>query len=268
MKLLKALTFIARFRTAQFKVHFQKLARRSYLIPPPSAVAGLFGAIMGVPRDKLKAFCEEQRILTGAELRNLEGYYVTVSRIFKFDRDKADVISLLEKWSRNPRDAETYKAIVGLMPLKESEELFKPEYKFAIAGKDEVIEECLRRVQELNFEHDIFGGNDYHFVEYIGGAREASLTKSKKGCGYCLAEDVQQIDAQEYNVVFDSERLVKGGVARLPVVVFAPVGPKARTFLFVYGASIVAKSNRDAVQDGESTIFVFDPSECLVSWPA
>jgi hypothetical protein len=243
-------------------MHFQKLARRTYLIPPPSAVAGLFGAILGVPRNKLKAYCKEQKILAGAELRNLEGYYITFSRIFKFDRDERGIIRLLREWLRNPINV--YREIFQLMPLKESEELFKPEYKFAIAAEDKVIEEGLRRVRELDFEYDIFGGNDYYFADYIGDARESRLIKSKEGSGYCLAEAIKHIHAREYKVVTNTKCLLEKNDILLPLVIPAPVGPEMELFVFVYKASIVVKSERDAVQDEESTIFVFDPVRCLV----
>ena len=265
---MKALTFIVRFQTAQFKLHFQKLARRTYLIPPPSAVVGLYGAILGVSRSKLKSYCKKQSILAGAELRNLEGYYVTLSRIFKFDRDCKGIISLLEEWlSRKPKGRRTlsdvYRDIIGLTPLKESEELFKPEYKFAIAGKDATIEEGLRRLRKLDFEYDIFGGNDYHFVDYIGDVREAHLIKSREGSGYCPVEDVQHIGAREYEIIANTNYLSKNSM-RFPLVISAPIGPEMEPFLFVYKTNIITKLERIAVQDEESTIFVFDPCRCLV----
>jgi len=265
---MKALTFVIRFQTAQFKLHFQKLARRTYLIPPPSAVAGLFGAILGIPRSNLKNYCKEQSILTGAELRNLEGYYVTLSRIFKFDRDDKGIIRLLKEWvSRKPRGGRTigdvYKDIIGLLPLKESEELFKPEYKFAIAGKDETVEEGLKRIRDLDFKYDIFGGNDYHFVDYIGDVCEARLIKSKEGRGYCPVKDVQCIGAREYKIVMNTTYLSKNSM-RLPLVISAPIGSEMESFVFVHKADIIAKSERATVQDKESTIFVFDPCRCLV----
>jgi len=263
------LTFVVRFQTAQFKTHFQKLVRKTYLIPPPSAVVGLFCAILGISRNKLKNFCKEKNILAGAELRSLEGYYTTFSRIFKLDRNYKDIIELLNEWSshkptgkRQLRDV--YKDIAGLTPIKESEELFKPEYKFAIAANNEIVKEGLRRIRELDFEYDIFGGNDYHFVEYIGDAREAHLIKSREGSGYCPTEDVQRIKAQNYTIITDAKYSLRNGGLRPPIVIFAPIGPKMKTFAFVHGASIITTLKKDAVYDGESTIFVYDPTRCLV----
>lgn len=264
------LTFVVRFQTAQFKVHFQKLTRRTYLIPPPSAVAGLFGAILGVPRNELKSFCKKQNVLVGAELRDLQGYYTTISRIFKFDRSSGEVIELLKEWlSRRPASKKRqltniYKDMAGLMPLKESEGLFRPEYKFAVAAKDEVIKECLRRIRELDFEYEIFGGNDYNFVEYIGNVREAYLIKTKEGSGYCQTKHIQSIKAQNYTIITNTKCSLGRGFLRLPIVIFAPVGPDMETFAFVYGANIIATLEKNAIYDGESTIFVHDPTRCLI----
>ncbi|GAY26332.1 hypothetical protein ATG_15350 [Desulfurococcaceae archaeon AG1] len=265
---MKALTFVVRFHTAQFKLHHQKLTRRTYLIPPPSAIAGFFGAILGIPREDLKRFCEEQKVMVGAELRSLGGYYVTASRIFKFDQRRSSIegiVSLLKEFQQNPE--KVYKDIDGLRPLKESEELFEPEYKFAIAAEDKIIEEGLRRLRELDFIYDVFGGNDYHFIDYIGDVKEAILIKSVEGTGYCPEKLVQDIRAWEYKyeLVYNTKYyLVERRDKRLPLIVVAPVGPELENFVFVYRATIVAKSEIDAVQDKESTIFVFDPVRYLV----
>lgn len=266
---LDALTFVVRFQTAQFKLHFQKLARRTYFIPPPSAVAGFFGAIMGVERSELRNFCKKQSVLVGAELRHLEGFYITISRIFKFDRDKNGIVQLLEEFlSRKPigkRGLENvYKDMLGLLPLKESEELLKPEYKFAIVAKDIVVKECLRRILEFDFKYDVFGGNDYHFVEYIGNVREGHLIKSKEGSGYCPAKYLGRIKSEAYTIITDTTYIPTSGIPQTPIVIFAQVGPRMEDFAFVYRANIVTNQEINAVSDGESTIFVYDPRGYLV----
>lgn len=265
MRSLKAaVTFIVRFRTAQFKLHFQKLARRTYLIPPPSAVAGIFGAILGVERNKLEAFCEENSVMTGAELRNLEGYYITLSRIFKFDRDARDIVRLLEEfWTHTPRGKRTlesvYKDVYGLMPIKESEELFKPEYKLAMVARNELVKKVLRRLRAFDFEYEIFGGNDYHLVEHMGKPREARVIKSKRGRGYCPASELEKIEALNYKIILNTKNSFSKSNLQPPIVFFADVGLQLKTFAFVYGANIITKTERDAVQDEESTIYVYRP---------
>jgi CRISPR-associated Cas5-like protein len=263
------LTFVVRFRTAQFKLHFQKLARRTYLIPPPSAVAGLFGAILGIPRDELRGFCERNRILAGADLRSLGGLYVTLTRIHKFDRSSKEILQLLNEWSlhkpsKGRKIEDVYKDMMGLLPLKESEELFEPEYKFAIAATDSVVREGFRRLHELDFEYEIFGGNDYNFVDHIGEPREARLYKTRKGSGYCPTEELQSIEARNYTIIMDADHFHKEPAVSPPFLMSAPMGSQMERFTFAYGATLLTKTDRDAVDDGESTIFVYDPTKYLV----
>jgi CRISPR-associated Cas5-like protein len=258
-----------RFQTAQFKLHFQKLARGTYLIPPPSAVAGFLGAVMGVERSELKNFCKKHNLLAGAELRHLEGFYATISRIFKFDRDRKSVVQLLEEFLlRKPigkrKLEEVYKDMLGLLPLKESEELFKPEYKFAIVARDTVVKECLRRLLRFDFMYDVFGGNDYHFVEYIGNVRKGHFIESKKGSGYCPAKYLGRIEAEAYTLIADTSFIPNRGIPQTPIVIFAQVGPNMEGFAFVYRADIITTQELKAVSDGESTIFVYDPTGYLV----
>jgi len=264
---LRALIFTVRFQTAQFRVHHQKLTRRTYLIPPPSAVAGFFGAILGISRTRLRNFYEEKKLLAGAELCKLGGYFTTISRIYKFDRDAREIRKLLEEWllRKHKRNlVDIYKDMMGLMPLKESEELFSPEYRYAIVANDEVIEEGLRRIETLDFEYDVFGGNDYHFVEYIGDAHEAKIVKSSKGRGYCPKNFFAKVESRNYRVILNSEHTLKENDEHLPIVLFETIGPEVETFVFVFRAEIITNREIDAAQDERSTIFVYDPVRYLV----
>lgn len=260
---MKALTFKVRFETAQFKTHHLKLTRGTYLIPPPSAVAGSFGAILGIPRNRLKEYCTQYKLLAGAGLISLGGVYTTYSRIFKFHRNVDKIIELLKEWT-SVKTSKVYKQVVELTPLKESEELFEPEYKFAIVAEDEVIEEGLRRINSLDFVYEIFGGNDYHFMHFVGEAKEARYIKSKEGIGYCPKDDFSQLAVENYRILAEPKYTTGSERERLPIVIFSPVGPKMEIFAFVYRANIITKVEKDAVQDREDTIFVYDPVRYLV----
>ena len=195
---MKAITSVVRFITAQFKDHTQKLVRRTYLIPPPSAVAGFFGAILGLSRKEL--WENSDKLLAGAELRSLEGRAVSICRIFKIDRPIKSLIRLLEDYHKlgtlsERKRKEVINGIQGLLTIKESEELYMAEYKFAVASTNEqLIEEGAERLKELDFEYEVFGGNDYNFVEYVGGVRRAKLIKSTKGRGYCKLRDFEKLE--------------------------------------------------------------------------
>ncbi|MCR8453612.1 MAG: CRISPR-associated protein Cas5 [Crenarchaeota archaeon] len=250
---MRALTFIVRFLTAQYKDHMHKLTRRTYLIPPPSAVAGTFGAILGLKLKDLYKISDE--MLAGAELRSLKGRVVTLARIFKLDRSASGLISLLRRYYSGERSKEVIEGIQGLLTIKESEELYMPEYKFAIASADEaLIEEGMRRLREYDFEYDIFGGNDYHFVEFIGDPKPAKLEKSSEGYGYCRREDYYDVDRKSFNIVWDAKGFDnKATPLVMPVKFLANI---KEDFIQVYGAKILLKSEREVVNDGESKIFV------------
>lgn len=266
--IVDAFTFKILFKTAQFKPHYEKLRRSTYLIPPPSAVAGIIGAILGIDTKELKKFCKENSILTGAMLCNLGGYYVTLSRIFKFDRGASGIETLLRQYLYPKSKKElnnALKRLQELMPVKESEELFRPAYKLAVAGNENVISECKSRLKELRFEYEIFGGNDYHLVEYIGAAREARLSGGKLGSGYCPLKLFEGVKSPEYKMILDMKStLNRNRDISLPFINISVIGPVLEQFIFVYGAEIVAKKHIDMVDDGEDKIFVYDPARYLV----
>jgi len=265
---VSAFTFKILFKTAQFKPHYEKLRRSTYLMPPPSAVAGIIGAILGVNARELKKFCRENSILTGAKLCNLEGYYVTLSRIFKFDRDTSGIKTLLHQYLHPKSKKEFHNALrrlQELMPIKESEELFRPLYKLAVAGSKDVIEECKSRLKDLKFEYEIFGGNDYHLVEDIKDIREAKLSKGKVGSGYCPLKFFESIKSPEYKMILNMKNTLNysKGVS-LPFISISVIGPVLEQFVFVYGTEIVANECIDIVDDKDDKIFVYDPVRYLV----
>ena len=262
---MKAITSVVRFITAQFKDHTQKLVRRTYLIPPPSAVAGFFGAILGLSRKEL--WENSDKLLAGAELRSLEGRAVSICRIFKIDRPIKSLIRLLEDYHKlgtlsERKRKEVINGIQGLLTIKESEELYMAEYKFAVASTNEqLIEEGAERLKELDFEYEVFGGNDYNFVEYVGGVRRAKLIKSTKGRGYCKLRDFEKLETDSFHMVWNLSSQI-----RQPLIL--PVRFREyetfEEYIQAYGAEIVACRALDTVDDGESRIFVYRVRPFLV----
>jgi len=256
---VKALTFRVRFFTAQFKIHTQKLTRRSYLIPPPSAVTGFFGAVLGLPREVL--YYKSDNILAGAELLRFEGRAVSLSRIFKIDRSAESLSRLLSDYYKllelsEKKRKEVIKDIQGLLTIKEDEMLYMPEYKFAVASTDDMlIERGFKKLKNLDFEYDVFGGNDYHFVEYIGDVKLAKVIKTTSGRGYCRCSDLDHIEANEFTII----KNVTSAIAYRPLVIPAPFHENGtyEDYVQVYGADIVTRRALDAVDDGESKIFVY-----------
>jgi len=257
---LNALTFTARFLTAQFKEHMQKMTRRTYLIPSPSTVAGIFGAIVGIRRKEMINISE--RMWAGAELKSLGGRTTTLTRIFKIKHSPSELLKLIREYYYGER-SKIIKDIQNLLTMKESEELYMPEYKFAVASDDEsLIDEGLRKLKEYDFEYEPFGGNDYHFIEFIGNPRPAKIEKSKEGYGYCSREDFERIETESFNVTFNINMLeqIKPPII-IPVVFLANVN---ENFVQAYGAKIITKKELNIVNDGESKIFVHKVEPFLV----
>jgi CRISPR-associated Cas5-like protein len=251
---------MARFLTAQYKEHTQKITRRTYLIPPPSAVAGIFGAIIGVKREKLIDVSED--IWAGAELKSSEGRITTLARVFKIDRPASKLLDLVKEYYYGER-GKVIKDVQGLLTIKESEELYMPEYKFAIASSNDIlIDEGLRRLREYDFEYEVFGGNDYNLPEFIGDPKPAKVEKSREGCGYCPREDLDRVEAESFNVAFNVDALewMKPPII-VPVMFLANVNME---FVQVYRAKIITKKELNVVNDGEDKIFVYKVKPFLV----
>jgi CRISPR-associated Cas5-like protein len=257
---LKALTFKIRFLTAQFKDHTSKLTRRTYLIPPPSAVASIFGAILGLKRKELAELSKE--MLAGAELKSLRGRAVNLARIFKFDRSASQLLTLIKSYYEDR--SKVIKDVQGLLTIKESEELYMPEYKFAIASNNEsLIDEGIRKLRDFDFEYEIFGGNDYHFIEFIGDPRTAKVSKDKEGYGYCPREDFERIEVGSFVIAYDINAIeeVRNPIV-MPVMFLANVN---REFIQVCGAKIITKRELNVVDDEESKIFIYEVKPFLVT---
>lgn len=267
---LAAVTFTIRFTTAQFREHAQKLTRKTYLIPPPSAVAGIFGAILGVPRSRLAEFCREKNIMTGAELLSLNGCFSHTVRLYKFDRDAAQLAKLLRNWYAletlpKRKRGDIIKCVTELKTLYRSEVLYRPEYKLAIASSDEsILGKCIERIENLDFEYEVFGGNDYHFAEHVGPVREARLVDSDFGRGYCPRSKFKEVRASEFLITRSLEDSLARGKPT-PLIVPAYIGAEVREwYVFVYGAEIVTTEPLKAVDDGQSRIFVYPAHKFLV----
>ena len=237
---LHALTFRITFFTAQFRKHYIKLFRDTYLMPLPSSIAGMIGAIIGIEKYELKKFAEKVDLLCGAELLSFNGYIYEYTRIFKFSREK---ISKIVEKLRTPEQARE------MMPIYKSISLYNPEYKIAVAlNNQKIYSEITDRLRKKDFVYEIYGGNDYNFVKDIKGIREAKVIKTNEGRGYILRKDFQDM------------RPVKKAIISIDRV----IAEVRDLVLFVYSGDILAKEKLSAVDDGESIIFVHPASPYIV----
>lgn len=210
-----ALTFEISFETAQFKKHLLKLYRDTYLIPLPSTVAGISCAILGVEKSLLKDFVREKELYSGAMLLNYDGLMSETMTVVK-----------MKNWREIIRTP------------KRNVILFRPSYKFAIASSDhDLIQKLLERIETLNFEFDLFGGNDYNFVSDIGRARKAELKVADSGYGYCKLGDLIGFEGDG---VIQIDEVNEGYIRK-----------------YAFGYRLKLRVNRGlAVFDGDNSVFV------------
>jgi len=213
-----ALTVTITFITAQFKKHLIKLFRDTYLIPPPSVVAGIFGAVMGIRRAYLKSFAEQNQIYTGAMLLSYEGIINEVASIIK-----------IKNWKQFIRTP------------KKSVLLYKPTYKFAIySPKNNVISELYDRLSNLDFEYAIFGGNDYNFMYNIGRPKRAEYLLSKEAYGYCRLAELESL----------------GYMGKANIQIDLVNEEAVQRYVFAYGVTLKVREPHPTVGDDEHRIFV------------
>ncbi len=162
-----ALAFTLIFETARFGGRRMGHLGGTYLAPPPSAVAGMVGAILGVMRGNLGDFACEKGLLTGAALLGYQG------RV-----EDAMVLRELEGGGRS-RSVER----ISL--------LYRPTYRVAVASPDDdLIGELEGRIGRLDFDYGLFGGNDYNFLAWIGDLKRGRLVRTRRGIGYCRLSDL------------------------------------------------------------------------------
>ena len=211
-----ALTFKISFETAQFRKHIVKLYRDTYLMPLPSTVAGIVGAMLGVDRSQLRDFTCEKELMTGSMLLSYEGTVSETMTVIKMKEWKREII-------RTP---------------KRNVMLFRPSYKLAVASSDrKLIGELKRRIEHLDFEFDPFGGNDYNFVSHVGEVREAALSLADSGYGCSKLSEVIGVEGDGLIHLDD----VNDGVIT--------------KYAFSYGAKLLVRRSL-VVQDEEHSIFV------------
>ena len=89
---MKAHTFLISFFTAHFKRHETKKFRSTYILPPPTVIWGMIGAIFGVRREVLIDFVKKHNITVGAELCNIKGLAIEKATLMPWDKERRHYI--------------------------------------------------------------------------------------------------------------------------------------------------------------------------------
>ncbi len=212
----EAIIFQVEFETAQFRKHLIKLYRDTYLIPLPSSVLGFIGAVLGVERRNLRDFACKNGVMTGAAMLGYEGLISETMTIIK--------VKGWRDFVRTP---------------KRSVLLYRPSYVFAVSSTGEVVEELTSRLQKMEFQYEVFGGNDYNFLLDVKSVRRARYVETDRGVGYCRLSEVEGWEGK--------------GELRVDEVNDGEVSKYA----FSYNLTLKTV-RRPAVTDGSLTVFVHE----------
>ena len=93
---MKPLTFLVSFFRSHFKRHETKKFRSTYILPPPTVVWGIVGAVLGVERDGLIDFVKENNLSVGAELCSFKGLDVEKATLMSWDEGERTFIRTVE----------------------------------------------------------------------------------------------------------------------------------------------------------------------------
>ncbi len=134
-KILNALIFDINFFTAHFKRHETKKFRSTYLIPPPTSIWGIIGAMVGLPRDKVHDFIKKKNLMVGGMLQEMDTIF-------------------MENVTLHQIKGRTRERTVEQMLF-----VYNPTYRIALATEDrEFLSKIQERITQYNFEYTIFGG--------------------------------------------------------------------------------------------------------------
>lgn len=134
---MEAIVVRISFSEAFFKVHYTKGFRLTYPIPLPTSVAGIFGAFLGVEREKIS---ELRKFLFGAKIKDYNGF-INENATF--------------------RQYKSYGVEIGVATLNL---INNPTYLIALAGEKEEIIKIQDKINKA-IEFLPYGGQNDFFAE-------------------------------------------------------------------------------------------------------
>ena len=161
------------FFEAFFKVHYTKGFRLSYPIPLPTAVAGMFGAILGIPRGGVLDRLRGMRF--GAVLLSQKGH---VTENVTFLQVKA---------------AGAEKGVASTQILNE------PSYLISMAGENDLIEAMHDRI-DGRIEYLPYGGQNDYFVRDIKLLGKEIVENGRVIANYAPSDWVEKMESKEAEV--------------------------------------------------------------------
>ncbi|SFN11936.1 CRISPR-associated protein Cas5 [Thermodesulforhabdus norvegica] len=163
---MEAHTFLISFFTAHFKRHETKKFRSSYFLPPPTVIWGIIGAMFGIEREELENFAKENSLIVGAELCDFKGLATEKATLMPWDKENRIFIRTVEDF----------------------EFLIEPHYRIGIYAKENLIEELKEKIENKNFEFDIYGGISDCFLKDIKNEKKAEFMEKTEAKGMIPAD--------------------------------------------------------------------------------
>jgi len=167
---LKALTLEISFFEAFFKVHYTKGFRLSYPIPLPTAVAGMFGAILGVPRGRVLDRFREMKF--GALLLSRKGQITENVTFMQVKAARAD------------------KGVASTFILNE------PSYLISMAGEDRLIERLQSTLTD-GIAYLPYGGQNDYFLRDLRVIGIDEVGNGSTIANYAPSDWVEAIESKE-----------------------------------------------------------------------
>jgi CRISPR-associated protein Cas5 subtype I-B len=168
---MKALLAEISFFEALFKVHHTKGFRLTYPIPLPTSVAGMFGAILGIERHRIKE--DFTNFLFGAAIVKHNGFVIENETFIQYKIPQAQ------------------KGVVRTQLMNQ------PTYLIAMGGPTEKIEEYYAFLMNHNMIYLPYGGQNDFFLENIRIKPIAELVQSNLIANYSPQDLVSEIESKE-----------------------------------------------------------------------
>lgn len=168
---MKALLAEISFYEAMFKVHHTKGFRLTYPIPLPTSVAGMFGAMLGVERYRLKE--DFSNFLFGAALVKHNGFVIENETFIQY------------------KTAQVQKGVVRTQLMNQ------PTYLIAMGGPLDKIGEYHAFLMNHNMIYLPYGGQNDFFLENFELKHSVDIIQSDLVSNYAPQDLVSEIVSKE-----------------------------------------------------------------------
>ena len=164
---IQAVTLEISFFEAFFRVYTTRKFRLTYPLPPPTSVAGMFGAILGIHRNQFKN--KLGKLFFGAK---------TLAPI-NISHELTTLRQYKGKW---------------ISISITSQMLHEPKFMLAMAGEKDKTQKLFKKIEEIvktqRFAYLPFGGQNDYFIKNISSLSFEEVCHSKIVEGYVPADQV------------------------------------------------------------------------------